>query len=413
MEAFNGYLNGLVNKNRKTFSEYPDLKWAGFYNTTETREKRESLLKNLEENWLFKETKPYHKQISRGCKICGMGAWSCLFITGKCNASCFYCPTSQLADEVPGTQNLSFETPESYAEYINFFKFKGVSFSGGEPLLFFDRTLQYLKQVRKKCDPSIYTWMYTNGILADEQKFKKLASAGLNEVRFDIGATGFKLDKIQFAKGIIPNITIEIPAVSEEKEKLKQLLPDMIKAGVTNLNLHQLRLTKHNAPKLSKRNYTYIHAEQPIVLESELAALEILDYAREKNLDIGINYCSFYFKNRFQKAGFRKQIANALAGPDEIITEKGFIRNFDAHSIGYKTMVISDNLSDKKCRELSLKHKTYFIRSQNALKPATLTETQKNEVQKLLQTEPEKVPEDQFLFSVWQMEYIEKGLREM
>lgn len=413
MEAIDAFMNGLVNRNKETFSTYPDLKWAGYYNSAEARGKREDLIKKLEENWLFKETKPYYKQISKACMICGLGSWSCLFITGKCNANCFYCPSSQLIDETPGTQGLNFESPETYAEYINFFKFKGVSFSGGEPLLFFDRTLQYLKQVRKKCDPNIYVWMYTNGILADEQKFRKLASAGLNEVRFDIGATGLKLDKIKFAKGIIPNITIEIPAIPEEKDKLKQLLPEMIKAGVTNLNLHQLRLTKHNAPKLSKRNYTYIHAEQPIVLESELAALEILNYAREKTLDIGINYCSFHFKNRFQKAGFRKQITNALAGPDEVITEKGFIRIFENNSIGYQAMVITENKSNENNREIQLKHKTYFVRTQNSLPKTHLSDSQKTEVEKLIKAEPEKIPEDQLLFQVWQMEYIEKGLRDI
>ncbi len=413
MEAFDSYLNGLVNKNKDTFSAYPDLKWAGYYNSLEYLEKREELIKKLEGNWLFKETKPYHKQISKGCMICGLGSWSCLFITGKCNASCFYCPASQLTDETPSTQGLNFETPESYAEYINFFKFKGVSFSGGEPLLFFDRTLQYLKQVRKKCDPAIYTWMYTNGILADEQKFRKLASAGLNEVRFDIGATGFKMDKIKFANGIIPNITIEIPSVPEEKEKLKQLLPEMIKAGVTNLNLHQLRLTKYNVPKLSKRNYTYVHAEHPIVLESELAALEILTYARENSLDIGINFCSFHFKNRFQKAGFRKQITNALAGPDEIITEKGFIRNFQNNSIDYKAMVISDNKFGENSKEINLKHKTYFIRMETSLPQTTLSENQKTEIKELIKNEPKVIPGDELLFQVWQMEYIEKGLREI
>ncbi|MCG6190445.1 radical SAM protein [Maribellus maritimus] len=413
MEAFDAYLNGLVNKNKDTFSAYPDLKWASYYNIAEAREKREELMNKLEENWIFKDTKPYHKQISKGCMTCGLGSWSCLFITGKCNASCFYCPASQLADETPSTQGLNFETPESYAEYVNFFKFKGVSFSGGEPLLFLDRTLQYLKQVRKKCDPNIYTWMYTNGILAEEQKFRKLASAGLNEVRLDIGATGFKLDKIRFAKGIIPNITIEIPAIPEEKEKLKQLLPEMIKAGVTNLNLHQLRLTKHNAPKLSKRNYTYVHAEHPIVLESELTALEILNYARGKSLDIGINYCSFHFKNRFQKAGFRKQITNALAGPDEIITEKGFIRNFESNSIGYKAMVVSEHKSNENNREIQLKHKNYFVRVENSLSKTQLSDIQKTEVEKLVKTEPQKIPEDQLLFQIWQMEYIEKGLRDI
>ncbi len=412
MEAFDAYLNGLVNKNRDAFSGYPGLKWAGCYNTPGAAKQRAGLVEKIGDNWLFKETKPYHKQISKGCMICGLGSWSCLFVTGKCNANCFYCPAQQLADETPSTQGIDFETPESYAEYIDFFKFKGVSFSGGEPLLFFDRTLQYLKQVRKKCKPDIYTWMYTNGILADNNKFRKLASAGLDEVRFDIGATGFKLDKIKFAKGLVPNISIEIPAVPEEKERLKQLLPEMAKAGVGNLNLHQLRLTKHNAPKLLKRGYTYLHAERPIVLESELAALEIIAFAKEKNIDIGINYCSFCFKNRFQKAGFRKQIANALAGPDDVITENGFIRDFRDNSIGYKALLLSGSKTSEGCTELKLKHKTYFVRNENTMRQALLSNSEKEEIAKLISERPQNIPAGQLAFSAWQMEYVEKGFRE-
>ena len=59
--------------------------------------------------------------------------------------------------------------------------------------------------------------MYTNGILADVSKFRKLAAAGLNEIRFDIGATTYGLDKVKLAKGILPNVTIEIPAVPEQR----------------------------------------------------------------------------------------------------------------------------------------------------------------------------------------------------
>ena len=408
MEAFDIYRNELVNNNKKTFSEFQNLKWLGAYQSEKAQLKRNLFTQELEDNWLFKKTKLYYKQISKGCMICGLGTWSCLFITGKCNASCFYCPAPQLNDEVPTTQNLLFETPESYAEYINYFGFKGVSFSGGEPLLFFERTLQYLKQIRKKCSPDIYIWLYTNGISGDEQKFKKLASEGINEVRFDIGATGFKLDKLNAAKGIIPNLTIEIPAVPEEKEKLKQLLPKMIKTGVSNLNLHQLRLTKHNAPRLMKRNYTYIHVEQPVVLESELTALEILNYARKNNFDIGINYCSFYFKNRFQKAGFRRQIANVLAGPDE----KGCIRNYNQNSINYNTLILSDKKTNHpNYPELDLLHKSYTINRETVLKNTPFTEEQKTEIDTLLAFDPEMVPNDPLLFKIWQMEYIEKGLR--
>ena len=413
MEPFIDYQNSLVNKNKTEFSAYPNIKWLNHNQAVVAQKKRNKLAEKLKGNLLFKETKPYHNHISKGCSLCGQGTWSCLFITGKCNAKCFYCPASQETDGIPTSQNLHFETPEAYAEYINYFKFKGVSFSGGEPLLFFDRTLQYLETIRKNCSPDIYIWMYTNGILADAEKFRKLAAAGLNEVRFDIGATHFNLDKITFAKGIIPNITIEIPAVPEEKEKLKNLLTEMIKAGVTNLNLHQLRLTKHNAPKLLKHNYTYIHAEQPVVLESELAALEIVNYARENNLRIGINYCSFFFKNRFQKAGFRNQIAKALASPNERITEKGFIREFNENTIGYKAMVIFDKEPARiNAKELLLKHKNYDYKSETALKPIVVDDQSKADINEFLQKNSSEIPGEELIFKIWQMEKIENGLRE-
>lgn len=413
MEVYHRWLNSLVNANRDKFREFHELKWLNPFNTEEVQNIRDKFTQNLSESSLFKNTKPYHRQISQGCKLCSMGVWSCLFITGKCNANCFYCPTSQTTDDVPSTQNLSFPTAEGYAEYINHFKFKAVSFSGGEPLLFFERTLQYLKEIRKKCDPNIYIWMYTNGILGDEQKFRKLAEPGLNEVRFDIGATGFTLDKIKAAKDIIPIITIEIPAVPEETEKLKQLLPEMVKLGVKNLNLHQLRLTKYNAHQFIKREYTFIHAEHPIVLESELAALEIITYAKNHNINLGINYCSFHFKNRFQKAGFRTMVNNTLAEPDKILSSKGYIQEFKNDSIAYKSISLTDTKANSNnYSELKLDHKTYFFKKETVLNKIDLDTNEMEEVSSLLQTEPNEIPSDPLLFKIWQCETIEKGLRE-
>jgi hypothetical protein len=412
MNSYYNWRNSLLNSNKAAFSSYTGLTWLNSYSANDAQEKKDALMHKIE-NVLFKGTKPYYKQISDGCKLCGLGQWSCLFITGKCNASCFYCPASQEEDHVPTTQNLTFENAAAYAEYINYFGFKGVSFSGGEPLLKFERTLDYLKQVRKKCKPETYIWMYTNGILGEPQKFRKLAAAGINEVRFDIGATAFRLDKIAAAKGIIPVITIEIPAVPEELEKLKKLLPEMVKAGVSNLNLHQLRLTPHNVKQLSKHNYTYIHAEQPIVLESELAALELISYARENSIDIGINYCSFHFKNRFQKAGFRKRISSMLALPNDVITENGYIRQYTGDRIGYESIRVYDKRPEKQStEEVQLTHKNYFYTRQPALNQILVPEQLKNEIGSLLQNEPQEAPEDSLLFKIWQMEHIEKGIRE-
>ncbi len=61
-------------------------------------------------------------------------------------------------------------------------------------------------------------------------------------------------------------------------------------------------------------------------MESELTALKIIEFVADKNLKIGVNYCAFNFKNRFQKAGFRKKIASKFVEPHEQITENGFLR---------------------------------------------------------------------------------------
>ena len=409
MDANANYLNGLINENKNLFSQYPDINWVNPYVGDEFQQHRDELLLRNPAA-LFKQTKPYHKQISKGCQLCGQGLWSCLFITNRCNANCFYCPTSQTDDEVPSTQGLDFPSADAYAAYINHFGFKGVAFSGGEPLLYLNRVLEYLKAVRTQCAPDLYIWMYTNGLLAKPRSIQALADAGLNEIRFDIGATRYMLDMVKIAKGIIPVVTIEIPAVPEEKEQLMQLLPRMADAGVSNLNLHQLRLTPHNAPRLLKRNYTYIPAERPIVLESELAALEIIDYAREQQIDIGINYCSFYYKHRFQKAGFRRQIAAKHIQKDEFITENGFIRSLNGNELRYDKYVLSQQNKNLSATQISIGKENYNLYRVNASK-LKIDSTHIDELRQMLKDEPQQPPIEQELFEAWQHEYIEKGLR--
>ncbi len=410
MEAFYLYLNQLFNTNRQTFVGLPPVNWLNAYKADYFLERRQKLLPAHDSEWMFKNTKPFHKAISPGCKLCGEGRWSCLFITNKCNAGCFYCPASQTQDSVPSSQQLTFESPEAYSEYVRYFGFEGVSFSGGEPLLFFERTLNYLKSVRQSAKPETYIWIYTNGILAERSLFGRLAAAGLDEVRFDIGATNYSLDKIEQAKGIIPNITIEIPAVPEEVARLKKLLPEMIQKGVSYLNLHQLRLTNHNARHLLKRNYTYLPSERPVVIESELAALDIMNYARSHDLEIGVNYCAFDYKNRFQKAGYRRQIAEALGADQESITQNGYLRRRSDQGLAYDTYNITDSCEEGDA--LTLNHKKYALAKKQVMPMLKLTKEQKVALEMLLHDEPAVPPSSDFLFRLWQREYIERGLRD-
>ncbi len=424
-------LNALIAQIEKEYKEYQgQIKWVDYYYQAEAESRKDSLLKQMDYKvlWSFQNTKPYLNHLSKGCSICGQGLWSCLFITNQCNASCFYCPAKQDYDALPGTQNLDFNSSEDYVDYLLKFGFKGASISGGEPLLYFDRTLEYVKKIRQNLPDDFYIWLYTNGILADELKLKLLADAGLNEIRFDIGATAYKLDNVRKAKGVIPVVSIEIPAVPEKVELLKELLPKMIDAGVSNLHFHQLRLTKHNAPKLLAHKYTFLHGEKAVVLESELAALEIMLFAAQNNIPIGINYCNFQYKNRFQSAGFRKMLAELYRQNNEEITENGYLRSIfvDMHdmsrSISGDELKMNRNLYSSvelSYRAVKLKKMIYsssraLPEHESAIKLGNLI-LEANEIDEFLAIVDQKnisIPDDEKLFAIWQMESIEREWRQ-
>lgn len=430
MEAYFSYLNELVNKNVSSFRKFDGINWLSSYNAEAAEQQRKKITDGFSESvtWDFGRTKPWINSISKGCQLCGSGEWSCLFITGKCNAKCFYCPARQDQEDLPMAQRLTFEDPYSYADFINHFGFKGVSFSGGEPFLAFDKVLEFTRVLRKECDPDIYIWLYTNGILGTQEKYDQLAKLGLNEVRFDLGATHYNIETVERASNTVPQITIEIPAVPEDLERLTSLLPNLVKAGVTNINLHQLRLTEYNAEKLLKRSYTFLHGEQPSVFESELCALRIIEYVKNNQIPIGINYCTFQFKNRYQKAGYRNKVLRGI-GKDYQPTENGFLikildpekneiplkdlleKSVSFHSIyivfeGY----ILNDIPKQGDEPMIAGRKKLFIEKGNPVSEITITSDKIPSLKKIL-TGSAEMPVDKDLFTIWRMWNIEKGLR--
>jgi len=319
----------LVEGNREEYGlRYLGLRFLPVRRRRQAEARRQELLNRLGDalRWSAGHTKPHLGELSPGCRRCVAGSWSCLFINARCNASCFYCPTPQEQTDLPGTNNLTFRHPQGYATYLQRLGFSGASLSGGEPLLTPQRTLAFLRAARAALGPEGHLWMYTNGILLTRELAGQLRDAGLDEIRFDIGATGYRLDRIACAAGLIPTVTVEIPAVPEESGRLAGLLPALQAAGVNHLNLHQLRLTPHNYPKLSERGYSFLHGEKVTVLDSELAALEIMARAAELGSPLPVNYCSFVFKHRHQQAAARRRAAMLDCRPWESITPAGYIR---------------------------------------------------------------------------------------
>ncbi len=271
-------------------------------------------------------TKLDMRKLSPGCQICAQGGWSCLFISGSCNCRCFYCPTSQDEIGLPTTNTVDFRTPADYVAYLERFGFTGASISGGEPLLTPGRSLAFVAAIKRHFGERMHVWLYTNGTLVHPDILGRLRDAGLDEIRFDIGATDYHLDKLRLAVGVIPTVTVEIPAIPEELEPMKAKMVEMRDAGVNHLNLHQLRLTPYNFEHLAARGYTFIHGDKVTVLESELTALELLQYSHDQRLGLPVNYCSFVYKNRYQAQASRRRNAVFVGKTFETITAAGYLR---------------------------------------------------------------------------------------
>ena len=343
--------DACIDSNRQEYGrDYEYLAFPTDDQATAAYAERDGLLVWLREHAQFGccDTKVDCRRLSPGCRTCADGGWSCLFINGRCNASCFYCPASQDETDGPQSNGIPFRTPEDYAEYVALFGFTGVSISGGEPLLTLDRTLAYLAAVRKRCGDAVHLWMYTNGTLLTREIAGELRDAGLDEIRFDIGATNYDLTKLRLATGIIPTVTVEIPTVPEEEGLMRAKLVEMADAGVLHLNLHQMRLTPHNFRHLAGRDYTFMHGEKVTVLESELTALRLVRYALEQGIDLPVNYCSFPYKRRFQHAAARRRGISFLMSGDEAVTEAGYLRTLGAGSVQYFEAVTLPGGNDRQ-----------------------------------------------------------------
>ena len=341
----------LIESNRREYGlQYDLLTFAGPEQLTAANAERKELLKWLEQRACFgcAGTKVDCSGLSPGCRCCGDGAWSCLFVNGRCNGHCFYCPTAQDDDGPPVTNGLSFTSPDDYAAYVAALGFSGVSISGGEPLLTPDLTLAFLRAVRKRCGEDVHLWLYTNGTLLTVDLCSRLKDAGLDEIRIDLGAVRYNLKKLRLAVGCIPTVTVEIPAVPEDEELLKRKMVEMAETGVNHLNLHQMRLTPYNFGPLTERGYTFLHGEKVTVLESELCALRMVRFGLEHGIPLPVNYCSFLYKRRFQHAAARRRAALTACDSGEVVTEAGYLRTLTATGVRY-------------CEAALLQHPSYRI----------------------------------------------------
>ena len=236
-----------------------------------------------------------NQRLSRGCQICQRGKWLCIFLTYLCDAKCSFCPAPfRQVDKTVSAFGCDLST---LSKHLDNSSFEGISFSGGECFLVFDRMVEWLSYLKRRF-PHFYFWAYTNAIELDEDQMVILASKGLNEIRFNIAATNYDstliLDKIKAAARIFDFVAVEIPSIPDDYLKLEPVLSVLDDLDVKYLNLHEYIIVTQDPRTIAASGTFLMNKESEIHYDvnSLLNSERIMSYCRNSKLRLLINSCS-------------------------------------------------------------------------------------------------------------------------
>lgn len=240
----------------------------------------------------------------KGCRSCLIGSGlSAVRKTNTCNLDCKFCYNyGQLDDSPPiGAKMWEIGGTKFYEKDIDLLmsiqeKPTGIAYVYLEPFMEIDK---YYSVVKKFSDAGIHQHMYTNGTLVTEASLKALGQAGLDEIRFNLGATGCSdkvIEGIRLAKQFIPKVGIETPMTPEFYEKFMEKKATILGTGLDFINCAELHLNENNIYNYYGENmYISRHGYISPVWSRQLT-LKFMKMAVDEAWGIVVHDCSNYTK---------------------------------------------------------------------------------------------------------------------
>ena len=258
-------------------------------------------LKTLDNRTFFvgKENK-----FPKGCQSCLLGTGlSAVRKTNKCNLDCKFCYNYGQLENIPAVGEGMWEIggTKFYEKDIELLlsihqKPTGISYVYLEPFMEIEK---YFPVITKFSDAKIHQHLYTNGTLAKEETLKALGEAGLNELRFNLGASKCSdkvIENIGLAKKYIYNVGIETPMTPEFFATFFRKKQMILETKLDFINCAELHLNENNIDNYSGENmYISRHGYISPAWSRELT-LKFMKIADEENWDLVVHDCSNYTK---------------------------------------------------------------------------------------------------------------------
>ena len=240
------------------------------------------------------------EKFPQGCRSCLLGTGlSAIRKTNKCNLNCKFCydfgqhghipPVGEGMWEIGGTK---FYERDLDLLLSTHHKPTGISYVYLEPFMEIEK---YYPIVRKFREAQVHQHLYTNGTLATEETLRALGEAGLDEIRFNLGASNCAdrvIENIGIAKKYIRSVGIETPMTPEFSDAFLRKKRAVLQTGLDFINCAELHLNENNIGNYFGENlYLCRHGYISPVWSRELT-LKLMKLASEEQWDLAVHDCS-------------------------------------------------------------------------------------------------------------------------
>jgi len=266
--------------------------------------------------------------LTKGCKECVLGNKTVLFITGKCERKCYYCPLPESRKnlDVVYANERKLSNVNAVSEAIEEAKLcssKGLGITGGNPLQVLPRTIKFVRAFKKAFGKHFHIHIYLPTDQVTQRKLEKLAKSGIDEIRFhpyflSKDENGLKAiaDAYALKKKYHWKVGIEIPSIPKMERQTVKFLKTV--KNIDFLNLNEFEMPSLGGENLQKRGMSTV-GNSVAIKGSQKTALNIMKALKDSKFPI--HYCSAQTKNLFQfKNRLKRRLLN-VKKPYDMITE--------------------------------------------------------------------------------------------
>lgn len=242
--------------------------------------------------------------LCKGCQLCVQGKKLVLFISGRCSRNCWYC---SLSDKRKNTDKIYANEREirnirEILEEARDSRATSAGITGGDPLLFINRTIKLCRELKNKFGAGFHIHIYLPTSLVTLDKMKKL-SKYVDEFRFHpsflVDKKTEDLEKIKQVSNLLgkSRVGLELPMIPDRKSEILKYILE-IKSHVSFVNLNEFELSETNKKiiqsryNLSPGGYT--------VKSSITAGKQLIKELEKRKARLKVHLCTAELKNWHQ-----------------------------------------------------------------------------------------------------------------